>query len=270
MRLKERVLTSKVTFVAAMALAMLASCDGDETPVGQGNNGNGNGTEEFNRVPAIGDNYQVHKFDWKGMEPGEGGENQTWDFSVLPSKSETMNLEVRSMDNSDYKNEFAQADFYTVNNFYGSRGLSDPGKNFHYFKVEDNKLIKLGRVDSMMATNVLLNTFGDPETQLQYPLTYNSSSTDEFHGSFTSVGIPFTWDGTDSYTVDGTGTLNILGKKIENVVRVKREREYLSDPIGQWTFTTYEWYKQGIAFPILVLHQSQEVFEGYYMDASEL
>lgn len=259
---------------ALSSLPIFYSCS---TPEPITKDSNSNGVAEMNRPPQIGDDITISKFDADGIEVGPEGENVTWDFSVLPDSMEPMNLVVESPNQSAYKSSFPDADFVVRNNFYGSRGLSETDQNHHFFKIENNQLVKLGRTDVFSANNVLVNTFDDAEVQLTYPLKFGVNSSDNFSGSFVSSGINFVWKGNDSYTVDGTGKLVLQGRTLENVVRLKRTRNYRSESSlinNDWDFVTYEWYIEGVPFPVLVIHNvtlnnSQSIHEGYVMHSSE-
>ena len=150
-------------------------------------------------------------------------------------------------------------------------------KNYHFFSTSNDQLIKLGRVDEN-GPLLWTNNFGDSEIQYQYPFKYQDTHNDSWNGGFNSLGLDIFWNGgVTKYTVDGHGTLTLNGQEISNVLRVKRERTYTSTLSNgmDWSSTIYEWYTPGIPFPLMTfLHRTVngagDVFEGYYIDASDL
>ncbi len=267
--MKNRKRTSLINPLLAVGLALvgLQACTSEEIPP------TATDTEKnFNTMPKIGDEFKLHMFLADDIDMESRYDGTTFDYETLPAyeADEEITIKVEAASSNSYASDFPGAEIVTTNNYYGSRGLSNPDKNYHFFTTSDNKLTKLGRVDEMSETNILVNPFGDKDIQLQYPFKVGSTSTDEFNGSFISANSQFYWDGQNSYEVDTYGKINLLGKTLD-AYRVVRDRNYESDtPFGilSWEKKSYEWYVVGIPFPVLSIHNRNDYWFGYVMDPS--
>tara|TARA_B100000508_G_scaffold140651_1_gene142630 strand:- start:22887 stop:23921 length:1035 start_codon:yes stop_codon:yes gene_type:complete len=235
---------------------------------------------KYSDMPKIGDSYSMHVFDASAITVSGAGEGQTWDYSTM-AKSDSFDLKVGDPKDQPEASSYTDADIAITNNYFGANGVSRHDLNIHYYKTSSSTLTKIGRVDKSQPTGgsiIFINTFGNEEIQMKFPIEYGSKNLDAWDGSFTSLGSPVTWSaGQNAYEVDATGTLKLPGKTINNVLRVKRTRKYTSTNSFTGTRVVekkmYEWYVPGIPFPLLTIVENVvsagNTKEGYVMAEKE-
>jgi len=168
------------------------------------------------------------------MSPGNAGTNQTWDFSSLTS-SGTMTSNVSAATNN------------------GANMLLDNGSSQAYYSYTSTEQ----EVKEIIASGTTI-TYSNGEKTLQFPLTYNSTYSDTFKASFLSGGTyPAVRAGSNSFVVDGYGTLILPNQTINDVIRIRFQQDY-SDTIDigspyiiNYTSDIYIWYKAGFKSPVL-------------------
>ena len=184
------------------------------------------------------------------FEPGEAGENQTWDFSSLRMLEET----------------------YTVNYF-----TRDDRK---IIGAESGKLSFIGiKGDTLLIegyeTPLDLVKYSRPGLLLHFPVEYGAASCGRFQGrgkhhdrleSIVSGEIHTTADASGSVILPGNDTLNSIIRlhirKIENIRHIPISSGFEIDrPASDSLFSavepeiiitdTYQWYEEGYRYPVL-------------------
>ena len=156
------------------------------------------------------------------LDPGNGGANQTWDFSGLPTLIFDRKFSIVPYANSPYASSFPSANltFKVV-----SATQTDP--SYSYYKLTSTNLETVGSEDS---AGVQIET--DHYILFEFPYSYNMVLTDtyEFQDDPTVI--------TATSTYDGYGTLITPYNTFTNVIRQKSVQIY-SNAI---TTTFYTWY----------------------------
>jgi len=117
--------------------------------------------------------------------------------------------------------------------------------------------------------------YSDAENLLQYPVTYNTSYTDNF--ACTIMG--YDRHGSVSVVADGYGTLIMPYGTVTNVLRVKASETYADYMSGvavtNYTSVNYYWYKVGIRnnlFQLSTLNSNGSLYQQYglYIDGTHV
>jgi hypothetical protein len=228
--------------------------------------------------------YIIHRveLDSTSFIAGKDGKDVNWNFATSDPGDQFI-MKVSQADESPFYSKFSNADIVVVNEFW-SMGKDSLDANYHYYGTNGNDLVKFGRVDyDVNGQDVIVNQFLDPEAQMNRPLYYQAQNNDYWHTSFEvpSRGETVEWkNGINYYEVDGVGTLDILGHKVENVYRITRYRSYTeaaqSSGNHQMSMTMYEWYHVSHNFPIATLIKRENAFDNsktyhaYYIDEVQL
>jgi hypothetical protein len=168
------------------------------------------------------------------MAPGSAGANQTWDFSSLTS-SGTMTSNVSAATNN------------------GANMLLDNGSSQSYYSFTSTEQ----ELKEVIASGTTI-TYSNGEKTLQFPLSYNATYSDTFKANFLSNGTyPAVRSGSNTFTVDGYGTLILPNQTVNDVIRIRFQQDY-SDTIDigypyilNYTSDIYIWYKAGFKSPVL-------------------
>lgn len=156
------------------------------------------------------------------LEPGNGGANQTWDFSGLPTLIFDRKFSLVPYATSPYAGTFPSANlaFKVV-----SSTKSDP--SYSYYKLTSSNLETVGAEDSSGPQLEM-----DHYILFEFPYTYNMVLTDTYVFQDDPTVI------TATTTFDGYGTLITPYGTFTNVIRQKSVQNY-SNAI---TTTFYNWY----------------------------
>ena len=161
------------------------------------------------------------------------GANYTWDFSGLTTES-TVAFDFVDPSSTLWADDFTGSNtcgFVPTNNayaYYSSTSVS---------LLADGYRLILGPGDT------LEQNYSDPEQIIDLPFTYNDNATDNFSGSGTGGGFPFTIGGSISYTADGYGTLVLPNATYNNVIRYRADRSETATVggLGGTTITKDQW-----------------------------
>jgi len=206
-------------------------------------------------TPEIG--TSVTRMQFQFSEPGSSGENQLWDFSVIPS-SFPINLAFVAPETAPSSENFPDATHVIAT-----------GSVFSEFRNYANDSISiLGFYSPGGGPNpVSLTIYSDPMNYPIFPLNYNNTFSDTYVNQTTneiSTG-PDTgtmiFNTTGSYVahVDGYGTVLTPNGSFEDVLRVHNlsDYEYTSTLNGEFhnaaevSISRYHFYKAGIPLPLV-------------------
>lgn len=209
--------------------------------------------------PVIGESFLVHSIAY--TSPGSAGANVTWNFSNVSSTG-TSTVSYVNPSATPFGSNFPNA---TV-------ALSLGSGAYDYYSGTTSAFSREGSANS--STYI---PYSDAEKLLHYPVTYNSSNTDNLYSTYTSNSVSLTRSGTTTSTADGYGTLILPYGTLTDVMRVKIEQNYedsyQSTPFYDYQVTIYVWYKAGIHYPVFSLTSTSinggsPVEYASYLDAS--
>ena len=199
-------------------------------------------------APQIGTSYVQANSVYE--DPGEAGQNQTWDFSQLPVSSEFTTLVVDPAGQPG-AGLFPTANFATIIGETGQVGYSLAANN----KIE---VIGLYAPSGSMS-------WPDPRTQIEFPLSYQAMYNDTYE-RFAELGDGAANQeiGSTSSVVDGSGTLITPSGTFTDVLRIRTETTadlitlLNGDVLFSTPFTdvTYFYVKAGFTAPLLSIINS--------------
>ena len=197
------------------------------------------------------------------QNPGSAGANQTWDFSTFngPNNSPFSMLDPETT---------PHATMYPAANV--SQYLSTDAA-YEYLENENGKTATYLLGAESPTFSLRLTT--DKQTIFIYPLSYNDSWHDTYQGTGLITSFPFARTGTVSATADGWGTLITPFGTYTDVLRLHITMNF-TDILGTNSYVgsqeVYQWYKEGLHFPIFLTTNS--IYNGspgpsvaYYTDA---
>lgn len=190
-------------------------------------------------------NITVDSVDYVDLS-GQLGVNQTWDLSDLSSVGSAFSYNVVETASTLYAPAFPNSNYaYEVMDIYFCwLGSSESIEN-HGFGM-------------MIQGYSMLQVYSDPKTQITFPLTYQSSGSDNFESTTDMAGF-FTSDesGTRNWSVDGYGTLILPSGTYSDVLLVHAEETSTSeqDVFGtvlemETTVEEYIFYAADYQFPL--------------------
>ncbi len=192
-----------------------------------------------NCAPQVGNTFTTHNVAYAA--PGSGGANATWDFSGLVSGGTSTYSWV---DPSTTPNG---TDFSGATVSYESSP-----NNFVYVQTSSSKYETKG-IDN----NGIIINYNDPETILEFPLTYSDTWSDNLASTYVSGGYTFYRSGSNIGVADGYGTLILPYGTFNNVLRVTVTSDFIDEyNPGIPLFVEYDvvntyWYLPGINNPLL-------------------
>jgi hypothetical protein len=151
-------------------------------------------------------------------QPGSSGANQTWNFSTIIPNGLSHTDEWVSVASTPYAANFPGTNIVQL--------ATDTAGNdvylYHNITSSSTELKGMG-VDA--ATTPYIMNYSNPETIKQFPVTYNSTFSDNFSGLATITFGPVTLNiyryGTYSYLADAYGTLITPSATYPNTLRGK-------------------------------------------------
>lgn len=167
-----------------------------------------------------------------GVVAGNSGANQTWDFSKLKQKSDTITEWMVNPSETPYKDKFPTAN--QVEKY--SNG------SYVYVNKEKEQSNLLGYVSPYMTI-----TYPKPVVFAKRPISYQGKFSTDFTNKFNTSGMDFSGGGTATIEADGYGDLVLPNKTYKNVLRVKIT-QMQTDTIKQYnsttsmTILTYAWF----------------------------
>ena len=180
----------------------------------------------------------------KYVDPGNGGNGVTWDFSGIQATNDFMGV-VKSSYHSANSLLFPQAntDLQEFNNHF-------------YFNISNNRIEQYGYSS---LDNAVVTTFDRPFVKMIYPFTMGDEFSGTFDGTYKSGNSTGPISGNYEVTGDGYGTLILPGNyTVANTLRVKTLKTFsqvVSGITQTYEIVTYRWYCDWFRYPLLVLTQ---------------
>jgi hypothetical protein len=166
---------------------------------------------------TIGTTYNYQDITSTSLAPGSAGANQTWNFGSLTPGS------------NPYSNQFiSPAGAPGSSNFPGATVVgvvgTPPNSTYAYYTNSSASAQINGLYTNAGGTPFSI-VYNNPQTVVNYPLTYASTGSDNFSSSYTTTFSGFTvnqyQNGNISYVADGYGTLTTPAGTYSNCLRVK-------------------------------------------------
>ncbi len=186
-----------------------------------------------NSNPVQGDKFYRVRCDPSGIYEGTTGPGVTWDFSMLTPMA---------IDSILYKDTTVagRPDTFRDCSIWTGEGMGD----FYYYVTDANHFALLGfiypRAGGMLK-------YADPQDELYYPASYNSSHGDSVYDANRITVY------ADTFTYDAWGTLILPTGTFTNVARVrKKAHHYLSGALFNSPEVLY-WYMPGYHDPLLTV-----------------
>lgn len=216
-------------------------------------------------TPQIGLVYSQGNGDY--ISPGASGANQTWDLSGM-NNNETFTTTISNPSGLSGAENFPNATFASV--IQGQESIG-------YSAVVNNRIEIVG----LYTPNVTM-TYPNPQTQIQFPLSYQSTYSDTYErNADLGSGISNQEVGGSSTVVDGYGTLITPTGTYTEVLRLKQNVESDLNTIMNgsvistipFTSETYIFVKAGFVTPLASVGTSgfsgqTEEFAVYYMSST--
>ena len=203
--------------------------------------------DAFN-TPKIGDKHSLAQADTTGVQPGSAGNGITWDFSNLTPNGDSSYYEVIAPSATDYAAQFPNATTAQVD-LYG---------NYSYFEIANNAYNYYGSVSDDGQGGQLVYAYTDPAKYFDFPMAFQSTSTDALAAGYTTGGLDFDRTGTITTTYDGFGTVITPEGTFNNVARLKivEDNDDVATVSGfpvniDTDITTYMWLEEGKNQPVM-------------------
>ena len=183
------------------------------------------------------------------VAPGPAGAGQNWNFSGL------------STEDAGTISWVSPASTGQSGSFSGATVASGESDMYVFYSINSNGWDMLG----FYSPEVGAMPYQDPERMFAFPLSYNSSWTDNYSASYSYMGIPVTVTGSISGQADAYGTLVMPYGTVTNVLRVRTVDTGSEEMMGfgtEHTFTAYHFIKPGVHSPILTVGQDSWVVLG--------
>ena len=182
-------------------------------------------------------------------DPGVAGEDITWDFSSLTFKKAFTGILSGKTEVADF------SESNVVLNEFGSK---------FYFKLNETQLEQIGY---MSKNGTVKMKYDVPFVKMQYPFELGDYFSGAFSGEYIISNKKYS-DINGEYFVEADAYGKILlpeGKTIENVLRVKEEKNYtLSGKANRDVkITTYRWYNSTHTYPVLVFSEIKTITNGH-------
>jgi len=173
------------------------------------------------------------------LSPGNGGDNQVWDFTSLKA--------VKEFTGKIYKT--SGSDFNTSNTV-----LEEFGVKF-YFDVTEKGIEQYGYQSESGKSQIVYSL---PFEKIRFPFNYKDAYTSAFAADYLNDNIiTGQLDGSAAILADAWGTLKLPGDtEYKNTLRVKSEKEYtltFENSAQDVKMITYRWYNSTHRYPLLVL-----------------
>ena len=211
-------------------------------------------------VPHIGDELTKKQVEY--VDPGDAGENITWNFS---------NLQIL---NNDYRVSYSEpplvnGNTYVMGNSKFDISQTEPNSLIvctesyteYYFQIKDDKLLEVGHQNS----STLLSYDPMPVAEI-YPLYYNNYYKGDYKSTYLySATVPGATKGYKEITADGYGTIILPTGTYADAIRIKYVKttqeiqvaggSVLTNPDQINEYTIYKWYIKGYRYPVFETHR---------------
>jgi hypothetical protein len=166
---------------------------------------------------TIGTTFNYQDITSTSLSPGSAGANQTWNFGSLTPGANPYSNEYISPSGAPGSSNYPTA---TVVAKVGT----SPNFSYAYY-TNSSASAQINGVWTNASGTTLAIVYSNPQTVVNYPLTYGSTGTDNFQSMYTATISGFTINqyqtGTISYNADGYGTLTTPAGTYTNCLRVK-------------------------------------------------
>lgn len=197
-----------------------------------------------NVVSAIGDQFVLNQSEI-APSPGSSGAHVSWDFSDQAIDGFTGTYTVK------LPSEVEGSDMFPNATTVWSLDM-DTIQLDSFLSFENNIFRSYGTTTVFEDINVVM-IYSDPLDHFPYPIEYQDAGSDTYAGNLIGMGGEFPLTGTQSYEVDGWGTLITPYGTFENVLRITRTAtETLGGGLTVLTERTQtSWYSPD--YPVAVL-----------------
>ncbi len=205
--------------------------------------------------PAIGDVTTQIELDTVGINEGNAGANQVWNFNVILNPQFIDTINYISSSTVPSIGAFPLANIAAVQ-------AGGPSSEYALYNAANNSLEFLGNISIDSSGNVDTTRYLTPLTQLIYPLTFQTAFTDS--NSTGPIGSgPFTSNIKygRAFLADAYGDITINNQLFSNVLRVNYKDTFTVD-LGffqaQIFIDVFQWYQQGNKESLLSIVKSSD------------
>lgn len=167
---------------------------------------------------------QMSFFQADGLNPGQGGAQQNWDFSDAPTNGTSDTIGLVSVESIGQTANFPTATA-------AIRSVMDGEVIYQLIRTSGNGLEMLGMVTDNPEMPYV-RRYTNPMKAFSLPLSFNQTGSDDFECFMAITGSPIGIDfkvvtvGQNSFSADGYGNLNLPGNvSFSNVLRVHQLEE---------------------------------------------
>lgn len=200
-----------------------------------------------NHIPVFGDQLIIHDVDTTGINQGNSGANQTWNFSGINMLTDSVVFNWVDPSTTPYTSSFPGAHIAEGNQI-----------GYMYYTIAGGDLSNIG--SGVGTSPQLITTLTDPEIVFRIPFTYTNTYTDNFSGTINGP-ITIIRNGTITKTADAYGTIILPTGTFNNVLRINFHQDITDSiagiPVVTRTVTdNYSWYTSQYKFPIFSISLS--------------
>ena len=195
-----------------------------------------------NHIPVFGDQYKIRDVDTTGVNPGNSGANQTWNFSGINILTDSVVFSWVDPSTTPYASSFPGAHIAEGNQI-----------GYWYYTNVGGDLSYIGSGIGT-APNTVITILTDPEIIFKVPFTYTNTYTDNFSGTV-NAAITMIRYGTITKTADAYGTIILPTGTYNNVLRLYSHEDVTDSIAGvpvvsRIVTDNYSWCSSQYKFPI--------------------
>lgn len=217
-----------------------------------------------NVIPDFGDQFVLNQAEF-APHPGPAGANVTWDFSDHEINEFTANYTVMLPTEVEGAEMFPDASMIWVVELDGFLLASFMGFTNNIFREYGTRSTYDG-----MSFGV---QYSDPFNHFAFPFSFQDTGGDTYAGEVYGIGTNNAITGTQSYVVDGWGTVITPFGTFDNVLRITEtsvETMVTSPTINMITNTIQtSWYSPDYPVPVMVINTDHSSIMGMPTDSSQ-
>jgi len=191
--------------------------------------------------PVVGDVNITKNFDTVTVFPKTSGTGQSWNFSNLTANTSTETFTYTTVAASPSPAAFSNASLAQTRGGNEWDFMKSNASTFEY------ACMIFGPNDAAV--------FSDNGILYNWPISYNSTHTDQFAATETNGTNTATWNGTITSIANGSGTITMPGGGIyTNCLMIKRTINITiasASSTTQVTLKDYEFWSSGFKFPLV-------------------
>lgn len=205
-------------------------------------------------MPIAGETFVRHVT--AALPPGASGANVTWDFTALGTSGQTFTTydPTTTPDAASFPTATVATTYFTTGIAY--YGISSTQYEFLGFSFPGPQ--------NMVLTDV--------QTVAEFPITYQSTWTDDFAGAGSYFG-GLTRTGNVVTTCDAYGQLTMPYGVVNNVLRLHGIESWTDTPTGgsptDFVNDFHYWITPGLSQPVLVVRTTETFQSGQLVDSVE-